>query len=365
MKVLLITGSLPPDECGIGDYSYNLAQSLCAYTETEIGVLTRVGAVRERGLERFDVIPLIKTWSVAEVPAVIKFFNVWRPEIVHIQYPCMGYNGGLLPWFLPIVSFLLGKKVVQTWHEGYGLASSLKLLLIAIVPSALVVVRPHYNIHLSPVLRWALNNKKYIFIRNASVFPKITIGEQEKGTLRRKYLKKQKRLILFFGFVYPHKGVDLLFEIADPAVDQILIAGKIMDEGGHHHREIMRRASTSSWLGKSTITGFLPATDIATLLAIADAVVLPFRDDGGGEWNTSIHAAVTQGVFLVTTSITQNGYDSKHNIYRAEVDNVKEMKSALNMYAGTRREVDPDLDRDEWSDIAGKHQSVYKSLLPD
>ena len=371
-----MTGSFPPMKCGVGDYSCNLAKSLAACAEIQIGVLTSVFDSNESEREGLEVFPIMKSWGLAETLRVIKIIRYWSPDIVHIQYPTQGYGDGLLQWFLPMISFLMRRKAVQTWHEGYSRRNVPKLLLKAVVPGGLVVVRPQYKEKLLPVLRWALRNKRFVFIRNASVFPKIALGEQEKDILRRQYLRTQKRLILFLGFVYPHKGVELLFEIADPALDQIVIAGKIVrarptnwrtyrlagDEGGDYHKEIMRRALAGPWLGKVTITGFLPTADVAALLAVTDAVVLPFRD-GGGEWNTSIHAAVLQGAFVITTSVMQNGYDVKRNVYYAGVDNVQEMKSALGDFAGRRRAYDHDVDRDEWGQIAAEHHSLYESLL--
>ncbi|MCS5642139.1 MAG: glycosyltransferase [Dehalococcoidia bacterium] len=362
MRVLLVTGSFPPMKCGVGDYSCNLAKSLAACAEIQIGVLTSVFDSNESEREGLEVFPIMKSWGLAETLKVIKIIRYWSPDIVHIQYPTGEYRDGLLEWFLPMISFLMRRKVVQTWHEGYSRRNVPKLLLKAVVPGGLVVVRPQYKEKLLPVLRWALRNKRFVFIRNASVFPKIALGEQEKDILRRQYLRTQKRLILFLGFVYPHKGVELLFEIADPALDQIVITGKIVDEGGDYHKEIMRRALAGPWLGKVTITGFLPTADVSALLAVTDAVVLPFRD-GGGEWNTSIHAAVLQGTFVITTSVMEKVYDVKRNVYYAGVDNVQEMKSALGDYAGRRRAYDHDVDRDEWGQIAAEHHSSNESLL--
>ncbi len=152
-----------------------------------------------------------------------------------------------------------------------------------------------------------------------------------------------------------------MFEIADPALDQIVIAGEIV-EASEYQQKIMKLATMQPWAGKVTVTGFLHPNDIATLMSVTDAVILPYRV-GGGEWNTSIHAAVLQGSFVITTSKSRYGYDEKHNTYYAKVDDVKEMKSALDKYAGTRRKNDPEIDRDEWGEIAHKHLVLYESLL--
>nr|MDP2190430.1 glycosyltransferase [Rhodoferax sp.] len=349
--------------CGVGDYSQNLAEALAAAHELHVGILTSISGTGKNKADRIEIFPVIKKWSLTEALRAIKIIRHWSPDIVHIQYPTQDYGKGLLPWVLPMIAFLMKKKVVQTWHESYSLGGVLKLFLISIIPSELVFVRPRYKENLHPMLLWAFWKKKSAFIPNASTIPRIDLDEPKKIALKGLYLKRQKRLIVFFGFVYPSKGVELLFEIADPVSDQIVIAGEIDREGGYSH-EIMRHASAESWLGKVTITGFLPVDEVAALLTVADAVILPFRM-GGGEWNTSIHGAVLNGAFVITTSLTQSGYDKKRNVYFAKVDSIQEMRSALSVYAGVRREYDADIDRDEWQQIADEHRSLYERVLSE
>lgn len=349
--------------CGIGDYSYSLAKALAVHPEIDVGILTSISGKKLEKSDRINVFSVVKYWGLSEAITIIKIIFHWSPDIVHIQYPTQGYNKGLLPWILPIISFLMGKKVVQTWHEIYSRRNAPKLFLKSIVPGRIIFVRPQYEDTLHPHLRWALWKKMPVLIPNASAIPCAVLDEQGKNLLRKKYLRKQKRLIVFFGFVYPHKGVELLFDIADSASDQIVIAGEIsIDE--RYSQEIMQRALTASWTGKVTITGFLPVNEVAALLSVADAAVLPFRT-GGGEWNTSIHGAVLNRTFVLTTSLTQSGYIKKSNMYYAKVDDVQEMRLALSMYAGIRRGDHPDIDRDEWQNIANKHVTLYENLLSE
>lgn len=361
MRILLVTGSFPPMRCGVGDYSFNLANVLIAEPSVRVGVLTSTLAEGAKLIDGVEVFPVIKRWSLVEIQKVVKVIKNWAPDIVHIQYPTQGYGKGLLPWMLPLIAFFMRKKVVQTWHEGYSRRDTPKLFLKSIVPGCLVFVRPRYAENLHPQLHWPLWGKKTAFIPNAAAIPRVDMGANEKGAIRRRYVKEQARLVVFFGFVYPHKGVDLLFEIADPLLDQIVIAGEV-DESGEYFQKILKRASTEVWRGKVTIAGFLPSTDVASLLAVADAVILPFRT-GGGEWNTSIHGAVLNGAFVITTSLTENGYDKQRNVYHARVDDIQEMKSALANYAGSRRKYDAGIDRDEWQEIANRHRLLYESML--
>jgi hypothetical protein len=358
---MLITGSFPPQKCGVGDYSFNLAQALSGIPDIKVGVLTsdHQGAVKvSHGMEVF---PIIKRWSLFEIPKIISIIRNWSPDIVHIQYPTQGYGRRLLPNLLPLICFLMGAKIVQTWHEGFGWLRAPQVLMKSMIPGSLVVVRPQYRRNLHPILRWILGSRELHFIRNASSVPRVSLSNDERTALRELNLKGQKRLIVFFGFVYQKKGVTLLFDIANPGSDHIVIAGEI-DQAGEYKHEIMRRCSVEPWLGKVTITGFLASESVAKLLSVADAVVLPFRT-GGGEWNTSIHSAILQGTFVITTSLVRSGYDISHNIYYSKIDDVDSMKKALDVYSGTKREYTIDIDKDDWLQIAADHHLIYKSIL--
>lgn len=361
MRVLIVTGSYPPMRCGVGDYSQKLVETLVAYHEIQVGVLTSIAGAYKDESNRIERFPIIEKWELLETFKVIKVIRNWSPDIVHVQYPTQGYKNGLLPWVIPIISYLMGKKVVQTWHEVYSRLNAPRLFFKAIVPSRLIFVREHHVTNLHPQLRWALWGKKTVFIPNASAIPHVELDEHKKYVIKKQYLKKQTRLIVFFGFVYPQKGVELLFKIADPAIDQIVIAGEA-DKNSAYFHEITKLASTQAWLGKVTITGFLPIAEAAALLAVADAVILPFRASSG-EWNTSIHGAVLNGALVITTSLTKSGYDGKRNIYFAKVDNIEEMRLALSTYAGKRREYDADIDVNEWEKIEQQHYSLYKNSL--
>ena len=349
--------------CGVGDYTYNLAKALHADPKNIVGILSSSLSGLANQTDGFKVFPVIKAWKFKEVLTVIKIIHRWSPDIVHIQYPTQGYKDGFLPWILPMLAFLMGKKVVQTWHEGFSRRDAPKLFLKSIIPSKLVFVRPNFkkeNLHW--MLRWAIWCKSIFFIPNASSIPFSKISAYEKEITKKKFLKNQKRLIVFFGFVYPAKGVEFIFDIADPIYDQIIIAGEISVDNVYA-KSIKILAESELWKGKTTITGYLPAFDIAALLSVADVVILPFRGNGGGSWNTSIHGAVLNGAFVITTSQTQNGYDKKSNVYYSKVDNIEEMRAALASYSSKRREYHAEIDCDEWQKIAFLHKQMYLKHL--
>lgn len=359
-RILLVTGSFPPMRCGVGDYSFKLSQALTKFP-LDVGVLTSVAASHAGRPSNVTVFPRITSWRLRDMWRFIGAVREWSPDIVHIQYPSQGYTGILMPSLIPIVARLMFKRVVQTWHEvetprGKGWNH---FLLRALLPGHVVVVRPKYEEQLLAAVRTAVRLKKFVYIPNGSVISKVALTPDERAETRIRYLQRQSRIIVFFGFVFPHKGLELLFDIADPSTDRIVVAG-MLDEQSAYAKEIIRRASGSAWRGKVDFLGFAPLAEISVLLSIADAVVLPFRG-GGGEWNSSIHAAMAHGCFVVTTSTTKVGYDEARNTYYAAIDDVSDMKRAVQLYAG-RRKTDDSCD-DEWNSIGAQHVALYSKIL--
>lgn len=359
-RVLLVTGSFPPMRCGVGDYAFKLSQALTRF-RLDVGVLTSVAAGHACGPSNVTVFPTITSWRLRDLWRFIATVRAWSPDIVHIQYPSQGYAGVLMPSLLPITARLMFKRVVQTWHEvetprGKGWKY---FLLRGLFSGHVVVVRPKYEDQLPPAVRATVWLKKFLYIPNGSVIPKVALTAEEHAATRGRYLQRQRRIIVFFGFIFPHKGLELLFDIAEPNTDRIVVAG-MLDEQSAYAEEIARRASSPPWQGNVDLLGFAPLAEMSALLSVADAVVLPFRG-GGGEWNSSIHAAVSHGCFVVTTSTTKVGYDEASNIYYAAVDDVSDMKRAVQLYAG-RRKTGDNCD-DEWNTIGAQHVALYSRVL--
>ena len=203
--------------------------------------------------------------------------------------------------------------IVQTWHEyHFGTRASVNLLNV-ILGGSIITVRPNYRETMSNWYRWLIRRKHFGFILSASAIPRIQLRAKEKGSPYDRispFSPTRFDCQLWFCLT-PAKQLEQLFEIADPSCDHLVLICDLNPDDAYH-RTILDRVNQEPWLGKVTITGFLPADRVGRILAAADAVVLPFRD-GGGIWNTSIHAAVTQGTFVLTTSRELQGYHAAEN----------------------------------------------------
>lgn len=97
VTVRLVSGSWPPEICGVGDFMANVSKAL-----THAGMHVVRSTLKRR--------------SVATVLSLLVGSHLRREEIVYISYPTEGYGKSLLPFLLALGSRL---RVVLHIHE-YG-----------------------------------------------------------------------------------------------------------------------------------------------------------------------------------------------------------------------------------------------------
>lgn len=308
----------------------------------------------------FEVFPIANGWRMGDAVRIAKLVRHWHPDVVHVQYPTQGYGSRYLPWLLPTLFRVMRMPIVQTWHE-YHMETVKRNFLNAVLSGGLIAVRPNYKANMPNWFRWLIRKKRFGFIPNSSAIPTMRLSEREASIIRSQFANPSTRLVVFFGFVYPPKRVELLFEIADPRHHHIVLISNLNSQEDYH-KVILDHLNHEPWIGRVTVTGFLPADEVGRILAAADAVVLPFKD-GGGIWNTSIHAALAQGTFVLTTAREHHGYEVSRNVYYAQPDNVAEMRDALRTHIGRKRPQNCDDQVSEWETIAEAHVSLYDSVI--
>jgi glycosyltransferase involved in cell wall biosynthesis len=349
--------------CGVGDYSRSLAGALSECGGTEVAVLTSAAAGAASDGASYPIFPAIKHWRSDEAAAVTEVIGQWRPDLVHIQYPTLGYRGDLAAR-LPALLSRLGVPVVQTWHEPFPLYFPVRVSLatrvfgMGLPRGDVIVVRPDYFAKLRPWYRMVLARKRFHFIPNAPTIPRADLTESERAQVRKRYAASGKKLLAFFGFFFAHKGIDELLEILDPEVHHLVLVGEV-DDSDRFQADLARRLREPPLARSVTLTGFLPPQDVAGILSAADAVVLPFRH-GGGSWNTSLKAAILQGTFVLTTSTSRHGFDPEANVYYARPMDTADLKRALADHLGQRnRSPSPEAAGPGWAEIARRHLDVY------
>ncbi len=351
----MITGSYPPMKCGVGAYTQRLAQALAECNNVEVAVLTDSNAIDDSANDGVEVFPVIQKWRLTELLTINTYLKRFSPDIVHIQYPTQGYSGKM-PIFIPLLVKLLGKHCVQTWHEpSLGKAA----LVLSFGLDALITVRDDLIMRFSLLTQRLLKRTSIFLIPAASLLPISTMCDQEKAAIRRGYISDKGTILVYFGFVAPLKGIEILLEIVARTRMSLLMVCDL-DQSDAYHRSLLNKIIDLGIVDRVKNIGFVDNLELSRIVSAADAVVLPFRD-GAQYWNTSIDGAVAQGTFVVTTSLVSRGYDPQRNIFYTRAGDVDTMITALNSYAGVRIPVTDT--SAHWRLIAEKHLKIYTDVL--
>lgn len=365
MRILLVSGSFPPMPCGVGDYTYMLACSLAQRKNTKVAVLTHIeGQPRGRDCT-FEILPGANGWRFGETGRIARDVRKWAPDVIHFQYP--GRKYGLLQCLLPMLFRLMGYPVFLTLHEYYAIIDFRSLLTAMLhLPNLLaslgvVVTRGEYKDLVPSMYARILRRRAIRHIPIASNIPTTLLDDKERAEVSRQYGVLSGSLLSYFGFVSPEKGLEDLFRIADPRRHCIALLCDL-NKSDTYQRKILATIGTPPWKGRVTVTGFLPDTEVGRIMAASDAIVFPFRD-GASIGNSSLHGAVAQGTFTLTTSRERHGYDPENNVYFSRPGDIEEMSAALATYAGRRIPRDRDFQERAWSIIADAHFGLYASVV--
>jgi glycosyltransferase involved in cell wall biosynthesis len=264
--VILVTGSSPPDPCGVGDYTQRLCTALAA-----AGVQVELFCHR-----RWDL-----RGSLQCAATLARF----RQSILHMQYPTMGYGYSIGPQLCA-----LSLPCVVTLHEfrAARLPRKISLLPFTIAASRILLTSETEKSALARRMPWARSRLRVIPI-GSNIEPVPYCPDEN---LPR---------IVYFGLIMPRKGLEEFLEFARIMrarhfPGRLEIIGKVPVQ---HRRYASNLREISLPLGIDWILD-RDAASVSQLLARAALGYLPFPD-GATERRGSIKALCAAGVPCITT----------------------------------------------------------------
>jgi len=339
--------------CGVGDYTAHLVAALEGMQDVVSGVLTST-AIADPQCRREGFFPVMDQWGFAALPTFLKTLEQFRPDIVHLQYPA-SFGRAFLPNFLPLICKRRGIAVIQTWHE-HPIYSQ---IINAAAIDALVVVDPDYPSTYRQPYRFMVRNRTCLHIPIGANIPAANTTPHRRMQIREAFNAQDKRLIAYFGFAGVSKGIELLFQTADPRYDRIVLICDL-NRADQYQSTILGLAQSDEWQGKCYVTGYLPDIEAAAVLDSADAAVFPFTE-GSTHRNGSVLAARLQGTFVATTHQRLRGYNASENVYYVAPGDVAGIRQAIECYAGKRSAGAQSVI--EWEEIAVRHSRLYKQVF--
>ena len=332
MRVALLAGSYPPDDCGVGDYSGRLVEALRALG-IEVEVLTR-GA-----------------WSLGAAPSVLRSIRAARPDLLHAQYPSVGFGASLAPQAIVALS---RAPALVTLHEFSQARLPRKLAIFPFAARARALVFTSDD-ERAACRRW------YPWVsRDAAVIPIGSNIPAAAGIARR------PRTLAYFGLVRPGKGLEAFLAAARELRREgfeVRVVGSPDPRHRDYHAAL--RADPAN-AGLTWLAGLDPAA-VAAELSAARFAYLPFPD-GASARRGSLLAAMTNGCAVVTTRGAHTTDDLAAAVAAAPTpaDAVAELKrlaadpGAVETLSARGRAYAA---RGGWRAIAEAHVALYERLL--
>lgn len=330
----MITGSYPPDPCGVGGYTHGLADAL-KQRNCDVEVFTG----RDFG-----------TWNAH---ALAREIAQKKPDLVHIQYPTTGYGTKLGP---QVLSMLLSPCVV-TLHEvsQVNFLRRLALYPFALRSAALVFTNEYEKAYAGRFAPWVRTRSKVIPI--GSAIPSTSAGTA-----------KDLDEIVHFGLIRPRKGLERVLELARRIKEanlpyRVRIIGTAEERFRDYLRELQAASADLPMLWNLDCS----EEEVSILLARSKVAYMPFPD-GASERRSSLLALLANNVAAVTnvgpfTPAEMTGVvefaDSPDQALSAIAalfaghDHRAALISGMQRYMGRR----------EWPQIAAEHEMLYRSVL--
>jgi glycosyltransferase involved in cell wall biosynthesis len=335
--VLMVSGSWPPQACGVGDYTERLCRelenngiSVVRFADDRLSQLYSLGAVRRATEADCDV--------------------------VHIQYPTAGYGRSFTPSALPAT--VRNKPVVVTLHE-YS------------------VFRWYRRGWFSPYARhcaariFTTDEERRLFERR---FPDrsganhtIEIASNIPAALG---AEKSPDRVSYFGLIAPNKGIEAFLDLcgaakaagSDLTFDMI---GAVPERHRRYADEILRRAAACN----AGLSLNLPDEAVAQRLATATYAYLPFPDGATAKRGTLAAAIVNKLIVITQHSDITPQWIRSATLDAKQPEKALELLTRLQANAAFRdaaaQQSAQASARFRWDAIAQRHADLYASLLSE
>lgn len=333
----MVSGTWPPDVCGVGDYTETLSRAL------EAGGVTVL---------RFGDARLSQIYS----PGVMQRAAEVDCDVVHIQYPTVGYGRSYTPAAMP--RGIRGKPVVVTLHE-------------------FSVFRWYRRAWFSPYAEhcaariFTTDEERLLFgqrfPQRGGIDDVIEIGSNI--PIARQNQRDGGRVV-YFGLIAPNKGLEAFVDLAVLANSvgapfTFEIVGAVQGRHRAFAETVLQRAAAAGV--RATLDA--PEDVVAERLGTATFAYLPFPDGATGKRGT-LAASIVNRLIVITRHSTLTPPWMAAATFHAKgaqeaLALLTRMQDDRAMRTVALQRTDTARARYRWDVIAGRHAALYARLLND
>jgi len=379
----MILGSAPPMPCGVGDNSMILARHL-AIRGHEVEIITSSGAQKNDSIPNVRIHPVMKGWSAFDARILLNRIMEIEPDIIHLQYPSKGYGKGFAPGLIGMKLKARRSKApfIVTLHE-FAFAHTLRKIAVAtLLSEASAMIIP--SIQERDALFRRFRSLKKIpshIIPIGAVLPDDFVKLKEKlkregGELIEKWQVPQDGIIVNYGFIQYHKGIETILKAlrmlrSDGFQCQFWHVGDFNPGASKYHRFLEYLSKEDGLIGGVKFLGYLPFETASEIFTIARVGVFPFTD-GYSDRRSSMITFSQFDVPLITTKSSVPEVDDKIKPFVTLIErhDAKQLKSVLEEIIANDAIYNREVDRAsgfkslyDWDMIAERTEMVYREYL--
>jgi glycosyltransferase involved in cell wall biosynthesis len=363
MKILLITGSIPPEICGVGDYTEKLASSL-AKRGIHVRILTGGKSVKNHN-DKNEIVQTGKKWRINDILHIMNSIKKFSPDIIHIQYPSIGFGYSIIPQLISVIYTSSSIPVVTTIHEFKiaHLLRKISILIFLYTSDKIILTTDEERSYLIKFTdRYCNLARKSNVIPIGSNLPNLNAQDGY-----------DNNLVVFWGMFHKAKGIDMLLKGFQEAIVQnpnlhLLLIGGIHPRHAEFINDLKCQMKTLK-LEKSTTFMFdKPLETVAQQIQRSCVVVLPFNDGVTFRRGTFI-AAAQLGIPVITSKgkDTPDELMSNHNIIFANnpaeiTESILTLTSNSVKRGHLSRNLKKTISKFNWDSIAEEHIKIYDRI---
>ncbi len=329
----MVTGSYPPDVCGVGDSTFRLVSAL-QKMHVNVEVISNVN------------------WATSNFLNVKRHISEINPDIIHIQYPTVGYGYHITPQILSLFF-----PTITTLHEvsQSNILRQWALYPFSIASRHLVFTSEYERKYACIWAPWVESRSKVIPIGS-----NILTGIQ--------VTKPRLEEVIYFGLIRSNKGLEDFIEVASLAKARKLNIGfrviGMIDAKSH---EYYTKLSNQTLNLPITWSIGLSHSEVADYLSKSSLAYLPFPD-GVSERRGSLLAALSNSVAVVTTKGTHTPSVMQNAVAFADNPNhalgiITKLIADSNQLAFLQKAGYEYAQQFSWDIIAKKHIALYNSIF--
>jgi glycosyltransferase involved in cell wall biosynthesis len=317
-----VSGSLPDIRCGIGDYTARLAAQLARRPGVSVCVLTSQNdRIRLDAAAPAEVVSQAR-WGVADLPELLRVIDRYAPDVIHIQYPAVGYGRRLGIVLLPLVARRLRRlPTVLTIHERRERrwAARFAINFMALASTKVVTLDPVETASLVQAIPQM--SRKVVTGRMISTIA-LAANVDRSAWRTRLGAAADDFILVTFGLIHPRRRVeDIIDAVAE--LRRLNVRVRLLVVGGEaeydpdiaraYSLQLRDRAHSLGLDGVIDWMDHVAADEVSACLQSADVAVLLYPE-GASDRNTTLRAALEHGLPVVTTIGAATSDSLRHQV---------------------------------------------------